>query len=235
MYLDKILAVIPARGGSKAIKNKNIIDLCGQPLIEYSINEALKVDRFTDVVVSTDDLQIAELARNFGALVPFMRPKELAEDLSPSALVIKHALQFMEKEKKSEYDAVIMLQPTAPLRMALHIEETIDMLEENNCDSVVSIVSVEGYHPFRMKRMIDNRLINFIDQGYWDMRPRQVLPPVYIRNGAIYLNKTEVIIDQEQLIGSHCLGYLMSPEDSVNIDSYLDLTLAEALLKERTS
>jgi CMP-N,N'-diacetyllegionaminic acid synthase len=231
----RFLAVIPARGGSKAIPQKNVIKLLGRPLLEYSIEQALRVDRLSKVVVSTDDENISEIAKKAGALVPFIRPLELATDEAQSAPVIKHALEFMEKQTQYEFGAVLMLQPTTPLRKAEHINKAIDMFLDNQeeCDSVVSIVSVVGNHPFRMKRMIGNRLVSFIDQGFWDMRPRQSLPPVYIRNGAIYLNKREVILDQNCLIGSHCIGYEMSQEDSVNIDTPIDLLVAEKLLEKQ--
>ena len=123
-----------------------------------------------------------------------------------------------------------MLQPTSPLRTSKHIDEALDLFFSQECDSVVSVVSVGGTHPFRMKRLVGNQLVNYIDQGFWDMRPRQALPPAYIRNGSIYLIKRDVLIKEEQLIGKKCLGMVMSDEESINIDSPLDLKLAELLL-----
>jgi CMP-N-acetylneuraminic acid synthetase len=128
-----------------------------------------------------------------------------------------------------------MLQPTSPLRTSEHIKEAIDMFLSNDCDSVVSVASVNGNHPFRMKKLINNQLINFIDQGFWDMRPRQELPEVYIRNGAIYLINKDQLLKQKQLIGNKCLGYIMNDKDSINIDSEIDLILADLLIKERQS
>jgi len=231
----KILAVIPARGGSKSVPRKNVANIAGKPLLAYTIEEALKVPRILDLVVSTDDQEIAGVARTLGAQVPFMRPSELATDHAQSAPVLRHCLLEMETLRGLRYDAVLMLQPTAPLRRASHIEVAIDMLATHECDSVVSVVSVAGYHPLRMKRLVGNRLINFIDQGFEDMRPRQVLPPVYIRNGAIYLSRRHVVADQEQVVGSVCLGFEMSAEESVNIDDRLDFKMAEILLSERVT
>ncbi len=229
----KILAVIPARGGSKSVLRKNIVKVNGKPLISYTINAALMVDCLTDVVVSTDDSEIANISRDLGAQVPFIRPEDLASDEAQSAPVIEHALNFMENEKGIKYDAVLMLQPTSPLRTSIHIKESIDLFLSQECDSVVSVVSVGGNHPFRMKRLVGNQLVNYIDQGFWDMRPRQTLPDVYIRNGAIYLIDRDVIINQHQLIGSKCLGYVMSDTESANIDTPIDLMLAELLIKEQ--
>jgi len=230
----KILAVVPARGGSKSVLRKNIALIAGKPLLAYTIEEALKVDAITDLVVSTDDEEIACVARSLGAQVPFIRPAELATDHAQSAPVLKHCLLELEARCGGRYDAVLMLQPTTPLRKAGHIIKAIDMLAANDCDSVVTVVSVGGHHPFRMKRMVENRLINFIDQGFEDMRPRQVLPLVYIRNGAVYLSRRHVVAEQDQVVGVHSLGIEMDANESVNIDNHLDFKMAEILLNERS-
>lgn len=231
----KILAVIPARGGSKSVPRKNIATLAGMPLLAFTVSEALRVDEITDLIVSTDDAEIADLARSMGIKVPFIRPPELATDDALTAPVLRHAILQMEALSEARYDAVLLLQPTSPLRRACHIKTAIDMFRETNCDSIVSVVSVMGNHPFRMKRLVGDRLVNFIEQGFEDMRPRQKLPPVYIRNGAIYLSRRYVIVDQQQVVGPVCLGFEMSPEDSINIDDAIDLKLAELILKARPS
>ena len=230
-----ILAVIPARGDSKSIPRKNIVKVNGKPLISYTISAALEVDCLTDIVVSTEDHEIAEISKELGAQVPFIRPLSLASDDAQSFPVIEHALQFMEKVRGFKYDAILMLQPTSPLRTSKHINDSIDLFNSQKCDSVVSITSVGGNHPLRMKRFEGNKLVNYIDQGFWDMRPRQVLPDIYIRNGSIYMIRRDILIEKEQLIGKKCLGLVMSEEESVNIDSPLDLRLAELLLQERDS
>lgn len=231
----RILAVIPARGGSKSVPRKNIASIAGKPLLAYTVEEALKLDAITDLIVSTDDEEIAEIARLFGAMVPFMRPAELSTDQALTAPVIRHSLLEMEAQRGFHYDAILTLQPTTPLRRACHIQTAIDMLVAKDCDSVVSVVSVNGNHPFRMKRLMGDRIINLIDQGFEDMRPRQALPPVYIRNGAIYLSRRHVVADQEQMVGPLCCGFEMDIEESVNIDNQLDFKLAEFLLYERIS
>lgn len=231
----KILAVIPARGGSKSVPRKNIAMLGGKPLIFYTIREAKKITQITNLIVSTDDPEIAQICKNFGAEVPEIRPKCLATDDAQTIDVVKHVLSFSEKQCGLVYDSVLLLQPTSPLRKASHIARAIDMFSSTDCDSLVSIVGVGGYHPFRMKRLVDSFLVNYIDQGFEDMRPRQNLPPVFIRNGAIYLVRRDVIMNQNQLVGSKCLGYEMSEHESINIDSEIDLKIAEMLLKQQDS
>jgi len=227
----KFLSIIPARGGSKGIPRKNLAKINGRPLIEYSIKAALDVSQITDVVVSTDDKEIADVSRELGAQVPFIRPLELATDKAQSAPVVRHAVEFMEKLKGYTYDAVLMLQPTSPLRKSLHIKKALDIYQSSDIDSLVSVVSV-SQHPYRMKKLVGNKLINYIDQGFENMIPRQELPEVYIRNGAIYLCSRSVIIHKKVLVGENCYGLVMDDFESINIDSKLDLVLAETILRE---
>ena len=168
----RVLAVIPARGGSKGIPRKNIIPIHGKPLLAYSIEPALKAATLTRVIVSTEDEEIAQVAREWGADVPFMRPSELATDRAKSLPVVQHAIRTLEVEEGQPYDAVVMLQPTTPLRTSEDIDRGVRMLFETGADSVVTVVEVGGHHPFRMKRLLDDgRLINYLDQGFEDMRP----------------------------------------------------------------
>ena len=225
----KLLSVIPARGGSKSVEKKNIQLINGFPLIYYTIKEAKKVKYITDLIVSTDDKNIAEISENYGADVPFIRPKKLAKDDTLSVDVLKHSLREMERIKKIKYDAILMLQPTSPFRKSKHINDSIKIFLNDDCDSVVSVVLVDGYHPFRMKCMIGIKIIIYIDQGFEDMRPRQSLPKVFIRNGAIYLTKAELIRENKTLVGEKCIPYLMDENDSINIDTELDFLTAEQL------
>lgn len=228
----KILGVIPARGGSKGIPNKNIINLCGRPLISYTLDAAKKSRYLTDVIVSTDSKEIAAVAKSFGGHVPFMRPNNLAADSTPSAPVVAHAIDFMENLNKFKYDAVILLQPTTPLRITNDIDKVINLWIEERVDSVVSVVNVGSEHPLRMKRIIGNRLINYIDQGVEDMRPRQHLPSVYIRNGAVYLRGRDAFMNSMSLVGENVLPYIMPEERSINIDAIKDLVYAEFVLSK---
>ena len=232
----RAIAVIPARGGSKGVPRKNLYLLLGKPLLAYTIEAALASKCLTDVVVSTEDLEIATVAKKCGAQVPFMRPAELASDTALSRPVVEHAVSEMEKLRLQTYDVVVMLQPTTPLRSPEDIDAGLNLIKETEADSVISVVNVGGYHPFRMKRIIaDNILINFIDQGYEDMRPRQVLPPVYIRSGALYIVRRAVLMEQHSFVGTDCRAYIMPEERAVNIDTRFDLLLAEQLLKLQIS
>ena len=161
--------------------------------------------------------------------------EELAGDIVSDVDVLTHALLETERIKGVHFEIIVMLQPTSPLRRTDHIEKALELFLSHECDSVVSVVSVGGTHPLRMKRLVGGELVNYIDQDFWNMHPRQLLPDVYIRNGSIYLIKRNVLIEQEQLIGKKCLGLVMTEEESVNIDSPLDLKLAELLLQERNS
>ena len=228
----KILTIIPARGGSKGVPRKNIAMLNDKPLISYTISAALEADYIQDTIVSTDDAEIADIAKELGALVPFIRPLNLSTDQAESSPVIEHALYFMEEFRGFKYDAILMLQPTSPLRTSQHINDSISLFNSKDCDSLVSIVSVGGNHPLRMKLLDGDKLSNYEVQGFWNMKPRQSLPPVYIRNGSIYLISRDSFIKHKQLIGENCLGYLMSDIESINIDTRIDLLVAELLLKE---
>ena len=227
MYNNKkILAIIPARGGSKGIPKKNIIDMNGKPLINYTIEAAIASEWLTDCIVSTDSKDISDIALNAGVDVPFLRPSNLSNDTALSFPVIQHALEYMERDDNM-YDAVVMLQPTTPLRITEDIDNALNLLFDTDADSVISVVDVDAHHPLRMKRIVDGKLINYIDQGYEDMRPRQKLPQVYIRNGAIYATTRQSLLESSSLSGSNCRAYVMPYERSINIDTIHDLELAK--------
>ncbi len=227
----RVLAVIPARGGSKGVPRKNIIPLCGKPLLAYTIGPALEAQCLTNVMVSTEDEEIAAVARGLGAEVPFMRPAALATDQAKSLPVVQHAVRTMEARAGQPYDVIVLLQPTTPLRTAADIDAGVEKLLKTGGDSVVSVAEVGGHHPFRMKRVLaDGRLINYIDQGFEDMRPRQVLPPVYLRSGDLYIACRHVVMEQDSMVGENCYAYVIPPERAVNIDTRFDLMLAEYLI-----
>ena len=229
----RTIGIIPARGGSKGIPRKNLAPLLGKPLLAYTIEAAKASGFLTDIVVSTEDQEIATVSRNCGAQVPFYRPAELATDKTLSVPVVLHALREMEQITSKPYDIVVMLQPTSPLRSAHDIDSGIQLLLDTGADSVISVVNVGGHHPFRMKRVVgQNVLINYIDQGFEDMRPRQELPPVYIRSGALYIVRRSVLAEQQTFVGRDCRAYIMPEGRAINIDTRLDLILAEQLLRQ---
>lgn len=228
-----VLAIIPARSGSKGIKDKNIKMLGNDHLINYTIKAALNSKLISDVVVSTDSKKIQEIALKSGAQVPFIRPKSLAEDSTPSYPVVIHATELMQKKLRKSYEIIVMLQPTTPFRTAIHIDEALNKLIDSQYTSVVSVVKVGGYHPLRMKRIVNDSLINYVDNGYEDMRPRQELPSVYIRNGGIYGGFTQEIIKYKSLVTQECLAYEMGERESINIDSILDFVSAEYFITRK--
>tara|TARA_Y100000590_G_scaffold163199_1_gene187084 strand:+ start:20971 stop:21672 length:702 start_codon:yes stop_codon:yes gene_type:complete len=228
-----ILAIIPARGNSKGIIKKNIVKILGKPLIYYTIKEAKKSKFITDLVLSTDSKEIKKIAEKFGATVPFLRPRNLSTDFIPSLPVIKHATNFMEKAKGLKYDYILMLQPTSPLRKCKDIDNSIKKIINRKCHSITSIVNVGGNHPFRMKVIKQGKLKNFVKKRTEDMRPRQKLKKIYIRNGSIYLSTRDTIMKQNKLVGKENLPYLMPKERSVNIDTWVDLLSAEYYLRKK--
>lgn len=222
----RVLGVIPARGGSKGVLRKNIRLVDDRPLIAYTIDAARQSRLLTDYLVSTDDAEIADVARREGARV-LMRPPELAADDTPMTPVIKHAMAG------EHYDYVVILQPTTPLRTADDIDTALQILFETRADTVVSVYLVDDHHPSRMYKLIDNRLIPYDKEPA--NRLRQSLPPVYHRNGAVYASRAAVILEQNSTIGANLRPYIMPRALSINIDDELDLAFADFLLRQQRS
>ena len=226
-----ILGVIPARGGSKGIKNKNLYDLSGKPLISYTIEAAKKSKLITDFIVSTDSLEIKKVSESFGAEVPFIRPANLSDDKALAVPTIQHAVLFAESLKNITYDYIVMLQPTAPLRTHEDIDNSLSKLIEEGGDGIISVVDVENYHPIKMKTIKDGMLLDFVNSDL-ENPPRQSLPPVYIVNGAIYATKRDVFINKNTFKGNHCIPFIMPENRSSNIDVIQDFIVAEYFLKQ---
>ena len=231
----KILAVIPARGGSKRIPRKNIQPILGRPLIAYTISEALKSSLITEMVVSSEDDDIIRIAKRYGANVPFKRPIELAGDDVTTLAVLKHAVGTMEKLKGLTYAYVVLLYPTTPLKTREDIDAVIRKLMETSADSVVSITRVVTAHPLRMCKIVDDRVMSFIQNASIGMFRRQDLPPVYIRNDCAYAFHRDMLMsaDDKNMFGRDVRAYIMPSERSVDINEPLDLLTAEALMKNR--
>lgn len=226
-----ILGVIPARGGSKSVLRKNIRLLHGRPLIAYTIQAAQGSQRLTHFLVSSEDPEIIAIAQAWGAPVPFVRPAELATDEAPTLPVVQHAVREMEQRLGLTFDYIVLLQPTTPLRRAEDIDAAVDKLVETGADSVISVCDVGAYHPARMRRIVDDRLVELEIREPKEMLRRQDLPPVYIRNGAIYAVRRDVVMNQNSMSGQVCRPFVMPEDRSVNVDSPLDLLLAEILLR----
>ncbi len=227
----RVLVVIPARGGSKGVPRKNLAPIAGVPLVVHTIRAALASRHpLVDVIVSTEDHEVAEVARQAGASVPFMRPEDLATDTAKSIDVITHAVRFVEDRDGEELDWVMTLQPTAPLRAAEDIDGAIAAAAtDEDCDSVISVVQLVDSHPVFAKRIEDERLVPFCVEEVEGTRRQDIKPEAYKRNGAIYLTRRDVIM-AGSVWGRSIRPYLMPPERSVNIDSVLDLELARLLI-----
>lgn len=223
----KVLGIIPARGGSKGIPSKNIKELDGMPLIAYTIRAAIS-SNLTHVIISTDSQTIADIAICYGANVPFLRPDNLATDTASSMPVAIHGLLEMEKLYECQYDAVMLLQPTTPFRTTEDINSAISLLIEKDTDSVISVVDVGGTHPARMKYLREGLLIDppFCEEK--ENQNRQELEPMFIRNGAIYLSKRNVLL-KGTYKGDSCAALIMPNKRSVNIDTIFDFEYAEWL------
>lgn len=227
-----ILAVVTARGGSKGIPGKNTVPLAGKPLIAWTIEAALQSRSAPRVIVSTDDEEIAQVAKDWGAEVPFMRPVELSGDNSPHIPVVLHAVQWVMQHFASAPDYILLLQPTSPLRTSGDIDASIQLALEKKADSVVGVAEARP-HPYVTKRLLpDGRLEDFmtIPPGYL---ARQSLPPIYAINGAIYLVRRRVLLEKQSFFTDRTYAYVMPSERSLDIDTELDLIVAEALLRRK--
>jgi len=230
----KILAVIPARGGSKGVPRKNIRMVAGKPLIAYTIEPALAVrSRLHRLIVSTDDAEIADVARHFGADVPFMRPADLGGDKVPMVPVLKHAIQTVEAMDGVRLDWVLLLQPTCPFRASEDILAALDLAAQGGCDSVISVVQVLSRHPILMKKIENDRLLPYSIEEVEGTRRQDYTPPAYMRNGCIYLSRRDNLMEHNSIWGKVIRPYIMPEDRSVNVDSELDMKLVEFMLQDR--
>jgi CMP-N-acetylneuraminic acid synthetase len=229
MNAEPVLAVVPARGGSKGVPRKNIRPLAGKPLLAYTLEAARAAARISRLVVSTDDEEIAAAARQWGADVPFLRPPHLADDAAPQVEVVLHALQTVEALEQAVYPYVVLLQPTAPLRSPGDIDASLDLLISSGCDSVVSYCRVEREHPYYMATLEDGRPRPVLEVPP-GLTARQQYPAVYLRNGAVYAARREVLLERRSFYGTDVRAYVMPSRRSINIDTLFDLELAEFLL-----
>ena len=227
----KILGVITARGGSKGLLGKNIKMLGEKPLIAYSIDVAKKSDFITHTIVSTDDQEIAEIARTYGGDVPFLRPTELATDTVGHVEVMQHATAFMEEKLGIVFDYVVIFQPTSPFRTKEDIDGTIKKLIETGADSAVSLVEIDSaYNPVKIKKMEGDRVLSYCMEELEGLR-RQDLPKAYRRSSAVYAMRRELLMKEGKLYGDFITGFLTPNERFIDIDTADDWERAEKMLK----
>ena len=233
-----VLAVIPARGGSKGIPGKNIRDFAGHPLIAYSIAAARQAEMVTRVIVSTDDEEIAAIARRYGAETPFLRPAELAQDHSPDLPLFQHALNWLAEHEDHHPDAVVQLRPTSPFRPPTLVDEAVRLLMDHPDATSVRGVVPAGQNPHKMWRVDPqtNRLqalltVDGIAEPY--NAPRQQLPQVYWQTGHIDVIRPHVIISENTMSGSVILPVILDPRYTVDIDTLFDWQWAEWMVHNR--
>ena len=231
----EVLALIPARGGSKSIPRKNIRPLAGFPLIAYSIRVGLAAETVGRVIVSTDDEQIATLARQLGAEAPFLRPPQLAQDHTTDLPVFQHALRWLEKNQGYRPGIVVQLRPTSPFRRVAHIDRAVRCLQERPQADSVRTVCVPFQNPFKMWRLaVDGFMQPLLQTGDPEPYnlPRQALPEVYWQTGYVDAAWTETILGRHSMTGAHILPLIIDPSEWVDIDSPDDWRRAERLLQE---
>ena len=219
-----LIGLIPARGGSKGIKRKNIKEIFGKPLIAWTIKQALEAKTLDKVIVSTDDDEIANISVDYGAEVPFIRPKKIALDESPGISNILHLLEEIPEAKK-----ILYLQPTSPLREIEDILNIIELQNKHNAESCISL-SKAPKHPSWMYKLESNKNIKPIFNNEKASR-RQDLSEVYVINGALYLGNAEFYKREKKFINDETLGYIMPKERSIDIDDMDDWMLSEYKLR----
>ena len=223
------VAIIPARGGSKRIYKKNIAPLAGKPLIAYAIEAARNVKDIAEVLVSTDDQEIAVVARNYGADVPWLRPATLAQDNTPTIDVVLHAVEWLRNQFGDQIQYGVLLEPTAPLRTPKQIELAIELLKTSGADSVVSVSEVPHvFNPEELLTIHNNLLAPFSPNRTLDNRlPRQKQNPCYAQNGLVYAFRLDMLLEKKSLYGNKSFPLVIDWDYFVDIDTPSDLDLAE--------
>lgn len=221
---QKVLGIIPARGGSKTVLRKNIRLLAGKPLIAWTIEEAGKSKYIDRLIVSSEDAEIIKVAQEWGAEVPFVRPKELAEDETPGIEPVIHAINNIEEQ----FDYIVLLQPTSPLRTVIDIDECICYCITENAAVCVS-VSIVDKNPYWMYTLEKNQIISPFMQTERYFDRRQDLPEVYVLNGAIYLARTDYLLNARNFISNETRAYIMPADRSVDIDGEMDFIYCELI------
>lgn len=215
------LGVIPARGGSKGVERKNIRSLAGRPLIAHTIEAATNANELDRAIVTTDDSEIRQVAKEYGAEAPFLRPQELATDEAPMAPVVEHAISYLETKEQYQCSAVVLLQPTAPLRNANHIDRAIETHRESGTTTVISAFED---HSYRWRPEEDGaEQLNHTGEA----SRRQDKTSEFIENGAIYILDTQHFLTNGNLRDGSVRIFEMSQRRSIDIDTEFDLWLAE--------
>ncbi len=229
---QRILGIIPARGGSKSVPKKNIYPLGGAPLLSYMLTAALGSKILSRVVVSSDDDEILGVAERYGGPdVVLRRPRELAEDASPDVPMLQHAVRVVEEQEELRYDYIVQLHATTPFFTSDDIDSALALLIESNADSVVSVFQDNDLHPKKMKRIVDGRLQQYVPEVPEEVTSRrQDVDPVFKRNAGLYASKRHILMEQGRVWGEECLPHIMPRERSVDVNDHFDFVVAEAVL-----
>jgi CMP-N-acetylneuraminic acid synthetase len=230
----RILGLTLARGGSKSVPKKNIKTIDGKPLIGYTITEALKSKFLTRYIVSTDDEEIQKVATELGADAPFLRPAEFSTDEASSVEAMRHAVNWAEDEEGVKYDFVVELMCTNPLKLVCDIDASIEKLMLTNADSVIAVNQLEDHHPARIKKIINDKIVDFCIHEVPESRRQDLMPKAYIRSGSIYALKRDYLMIEKKRYGSvESRPYILPQERSVNIDTEIDFMIAEIMINNR--
>lgn len=229
---QKVLAIIPARCGSKRIPNKNKKDLGGKALVRYAIEATLDSKKVTSIVVSSDDENILNISKEYAGIIPIVRPHEISGDQASAITYVKHALEYMEQNFAMVYDMIVIVQPSSPFTLGQDIDNTITLLEDSEvADSAVSVMKLDhAVHPVKLKTMIQKELKPFLEEENGRMAEYE-LPELFVRNGSVYVSKLGNI-KNNKIIGVKCLGYIMPRERSLDINDPIDFTFAEFLINK---
>lgn len=227
-----MLAIIPARGGSKGVPRKNIKLLAGKPLISYTIEAAKESKNIDRIIVSTDDQEIADLAIKNGAEVPFLRPAELATDNAKAIDTYIYTIERLNKMGSDSIKEFIVLQPTSPLRTSSDIDNAVKIYFENNAETVISVVKSEHHPTWHKKITKDGRLVDCYDSVDNNLN-RQELENTYLPNGAIYIFNYQSLVKNYGYYNMKTYPYVMNQENSIDIDTMFDFIMAEFLLMQR--
>lgn len=229
---QNVLVIVPARGGSKGLPKKNLMNLYGKPLVGWPIVTA-KASKYVDeVIISTDNLEIAKIAENYGATVPFIRPAELATDKATTYTVIEHALEFLKKTGKS-FDYIVLREPTSPLTETDDIDRALEMLTSKRAiaDSIVGVCKVEATHPAFDVVIKENGTIKpFMSRDFSQTGRRQDLSDLYFFEGSLYISDTAVLLERKSFYHERTLPYIVPRYKSLEIDEQIDFIFAEATL-----
>lgn len=227
-----VLGIVPARGGSRRIKRKNLSLLAGKPLVQWAIEAALIATRIDRLVVSSDDAEVLAIARAIDHSLPLERPAELATDNALAVAYVRHAVTVIEAAGGGPLDAIVIVQPTSPFTLPEDIDATVDLLLRSGADSAVSVVRLDhAIHPAKLKRVEGDRLLPFYEDERGRMADHE-LPPVYVRNGSVYASR-RATLDRGELLGPDCRAHVMPRERSLDINDPIDLALAEVMMRAK--